>query len=202
MRVVGGQTLTILRIILSQRKEATMRGSRSSFLFLFVLFLLPASVAFAGNPNVFNASRHDTSPSLAKLSAGGRARTSAPDKEAREPRSTGPALSSGRADVVASELAGPLQGVTTVIGFDGQSAADNRRVLGFAFVPPDTSGAVGASQYVQMVNVTIAVYSKRDGALQLGPVPIHTVWQGFGGLMRERWYHGDLQRRRRSDRPL
>src|SRR5262249_28518983 len=81
-----------------------------------------------------------------------------------------------------SELAGPLQGVTTTTLFDGQSAADNRRVLGFAFVPPDTNGAVGASQFVQMVNVTIAVYSKRDGSLLLGPAPIHTLWQGFGGL--------------------
>src|SRR4029079_11624623 len=49
-------------------------------------------------------------------------------------------------------------------------------------VPPDTNGAVGASQYVQMVNVTLAVYSKRDGTLELGPVPIHSLWNGFGGL--------------------
>ena len=72
--------------------------------------------------------------------------------------------------------------MTTVIGFDGQSAADNRRVFGFAFVPPDTNGAVGASQDVQMVNVTIAVYRKPDGTLQLGPMPIHSLWDGFGGL--------------------
>jgi hypothetical protein len=116
------------------------------------------------------------------MAAGGGALTAAPDKEAPEPRPTGPALNSGRVDVVASELAGPLEGVSTVLRFDGQSAADNRRVLGFAFVPPDTNGAVGASQFVQMVNVTIAVYSKRDGALQLGPAPIHTLWTGFGGL--------------------
>ena len=91
-------------------------------------------------------------------------------------------FASGRADAVAAPLAGSLNGVSTVIGFDGQSAADNRRVFGFAFVPPDTNGAVGASQYVQMVNVTIAVYSKRDGSLQLGPAPIHSLWHGFGGL--------------------
>jgi hypothetical protein len=33
-----------------------------------------------------------------------------------------------------------------------------------------------------MVNVTLAVYSKRDGTLQLGPVAIHSLWDGFGGL--------------------
>jgi hypothetical protein len=150
--------------------------------FLSLLFVVAASTALAGGPNVKNASRHDTSASLAVMAAGHGTPASQSDKEGLEPRSTGPPIESGRADAVASELAGPLQGVSTVIRFDGQSAADNRRVLGFAFVPPDTNGAVGASQYVQMVNVTIAVYSKRDGALQMGPAPIHTLWTGFGGL--------------------
>jgi hypothetical protein len=163
-----------------RRKEATMR--RSPRCFLAVLMIFSAASAFAGSPKVLEASRHDTSAPLRQMAAGGRASTPGPDKEAPAARSTGPVVNSGRADAVASELAGPLQGVTTVIRFDGQSAADNRRVLGFAFVPPDTNGAAGASQYVQMVNVTIAVYSKRDGALQLGPTPIHTLWAGFGGL--------------------
>ncbi len=157
-----------------------MRRSLRSFLLLLVT--VPTSSAFAGGPSVLGASRHDRSAPLAQMAAGGQSPASAPDKEGLEPRATGPALNSGRVDVVASELAGPLQGVSTVIGFDGQSAADNRRVFGFAFVPPDTNGAVGASQYVQMVNVTIAVYRKRDGALQLGPAPIHSIWNGFGGL--------------------
>jgi hypothetical protein len=150
--------------------------------FLPVLLILPAPSVFAGSPIVKGASHHDTSPPLAVMAAGGRTPKSAPDREGPEPRATGPAIASGRVDTVASELAGPLQGVSTVISFDGQSADDNRRVLGFAFVPPDTNGAVGASQYVQMVNVTIAVYSKRDGSLQMGPAPIHTLWSGFGGL--------------------
>jgi len=55
-------------------------------------------------------------------------------------------------------------------------------VFGFAFVPPDTNGAVGATQFAQMVNVTIAVYDKSSGALQLGPAAIFTLWTGFGGL--------------------
>src|SRR5215470_3015172 len=147
----------------------------------FALSLLPASSALAA-PSVFSASRHDTSAPLGQLSAAARAPTSGPDREGIEPRVTGPALGNGKADPVASPLAGLLQGVTQAIMFEGQSAADNRRVLGFAFVPPDTVGAVGATQFVQMVNVTIAVYSKRDGSLQLGPVPIHSLWQGFGGL--------------------
>lgn len=166
-----------------------MRDPRRSFVSVLsvvsvvsVVLVLPASSALASSPSVFTAARHDDSPPLGQLSAVARAVVRAPDKEAPEPRSTGPSLDSGRADPVASELAGPLTGVTTVMGFDGQSAADNRRVFGFAFVPPDTNGAVGASQYVQMVNVTIAVYRKRDGALLLGPAPVHSLWRGFGGL--------------------
>jgi hypothetical protein len=146
------------------------------------LFTPFVASAFAAGPDVIKNARHDTSASLATLAAKSRPLSAQSDREMTEPKPTRDPLGNGRADVVAAPLAGPLTGVSTVIGFDGQSAADNRRVFGFAFVPPDTNGAVGASQYVQMVNVTIAVYSKRDGAMQLGPAPIHSLWEGFGGL--------------------
>jgi hypothetical protein len=71
--------------------------------------------------------------------------------------------------------------VTTVLNFAGQTAADNRRVLGFAFVPPDTNGAVGPNHYVQIVNTDYAVFNKSGGVL-FGPVAINTLWSGFGGL--------------------
>ncbi len=147
---------------------------------LAVTCCLPA--AFAAGSKVRKESHHDTSAPLAQLVVGTAARNSGPDREAEEPRPTGAPLSSGKADVVARELTAPLTGVTQVLGFDGQTADDNRRVFGFAFVPPDTNGAVGNQQYVQMVNVTIAVYKKKDGSLQLGPAPIHSLWAGFGGL--------------------
>ena len=156
--------------------------TRLSRFLAFLLFMLSSASAFAAGPNVLKNAHHDTSLSLAQLAAGAGAPFKQPDREMAEPRATRAAVASGRADAVAAPLSGPLDGVSTVIGFDGQSAADNRRVFGFAFVPPDTNGAVGASQYVQMVNVTIAVYSKRNGALQLGPAPIHSLWRGFGGL--------------------
>src|SRR5258708_30571725 len=89
---------------------------------------------------------------------------------------TGAMISNPNADPVAAPLAGPLTGVTLLRNFDGQSAQDNRNLFGFAFVPPDTNGAVGATQFVQMVNVTVAVYDKSTGALQLAPAAIHTLW--------------------------
>jgi hypothetical protein len=160
-----------------------LSSSASSRWFAVASFVLwSSSLAFAAGPTVTKASRRDVSAPLSELAAGGPSPAKRPDREAETPRATGPAITSGKADTVASELSGPLTGVTTVMSFDGQSADDNRRVLGFAFVPPDTNGAVGTKQYVQMVNVTIAVYDKSDGSLQLGPAPIHSLWKDFGGL--------------------
>jgi hypothetical protein len=48
-------------------------------------------------------------------------------------------------------------------------------------VPPDTNGAVGKTQYVQMVNQALQVFDKLTGTSLLGPIPIRSVWLGFGG---------------------
>jgi uncharacterized membrane protein len=47
--------------------------------------------------------------------------------------------------------------------------------------PPDTEGTVGATQYVQWVNTSFAVFNKATGALVAGPTPGNTLWSGFGG---------------------
>jgi hypothetical protein len=110
------------------------------------------------------------------------AKSGGTDSQTIAARSTGAPINNPNTDLVAAPLAGPLTGVTVLSNFDGQSADDNRKVLGFAFVPPDTNGAAGDTQFVQMVNITLAVYDKSSGALQLGPAAIHTLWAGFGGL--------------------
>ena len=48
--------------------------------------------------------------------------------------------------------------------------------------PPDTNGAVGLSQYVQIVNKGYQVFNKTTGASVLGPTAITAVWTGFGGV--------------------
>ncbi|MDQ6911333.1 MAG: carboxypeptidase regulatory-like domain-containing protein [Verrucomicrobiota bacterium] len=45
-------------------------------------------------------------------------------------------------------------------------------------IPPDTTGAVGPSQYVQMTNSSFSVYSK-DGTRLSGPTPINRLFQSF-----------------------
>jgi hypothetical protein len=47
--------------------------------------------------------------------------------------------------------------------------------------PPDTEGTVGATQYVQWVNTSFAVFNKSNGALVAGPTAGNTLWSGFGG---------------------
>jgi hypothetical protein len=47
-------------------------------------------------------------------------------------------------------------------------------------LPPDTNGAVGATQFVQMVNSDFAVYSK-TGAVLRHATPIDALWSGVGG---------------------
>ncbi|MFC4764677.1 hypothetical protein [Dyella koreensis] len=47
--------------------------------------------------------------------------------------------------------------------------------------PPDTNGAVGATQYVQIVNSGFAVFDKATKAVTYGPVSTNTLWSGFGG---------------------
>ena len=134
----------------------------------------------AANPRVIQELKHDVSPPLRDLAPSVQANATA-DRQALVARPTGPALANSQPDPVAQQLTAALSGVSTVLNFDGQSANDNRNLLGFAFVPPDTNGAVGATQFVQIVNVTLAVYDKGTGTVLLGPETINTIWKGFGG---------------------
>lgn len=47
-------------------------------------------------------------------------------------------------------------------------------------LPPDTDGDVGPNHYVQMVNLSFAVFNK-SGTLLYGPVDNSTLWAGFTG---------------------
>jgi hypothetical protein len=47
-------------------------------------------------------------------------------------------------------------------------------------LPPDTVGDIGPNHYVQMVNLSFAVWDRAGNKLY-GPVSNKTLWQGFGG---------------------
>jgi hypothetical protein len=80
-----------------------------------------------------------------------------------------------------TKAGGPLFPTATFTrNFDGLGNG----TLGFSVTsaPPDTHGAVGSTQYVQIVNGSaFAVYNKSTGALVLGPTSTNSLWAGFGG---------------------
>ena len=67
----------------------------------------------------------------------------------------------------------------TGLNFDGLGNGQ----FGFSITgaPPDTEGTVGATQYVQWVNTSFAIFNKSTGALVAGPTAGNTLWSGFGG---------------------
>ena len=134
---------------------------------------LAAAPAFADDPQGWGgmAIAHDTSPPLSSLDAKGgngngagvpaRHRQGnvfadiAPDKADRHHQS----------QIVGSAppTIGNWEGVNNVNGV----------------IPPDTNGDVGATQYVQWVNLTMRIYNKATGAVQLTQ-PGNALWSGFG----------------------
>lgn len=79
-------------------------------------------------------------------------------------------------DVFDEALQGPIAGpgAPSVTGsFDGVNNVNG-------VLPPDPTGAVGPNHYVQMVNLSFAVYD-RVGNILYGPVDNSTLWTGLGG---------------------
>ncbi len=76
-------------------------------------------------------------------------------------------------DPVVQPQPGSTAAPSATLSFEGISAT--------GLLPPDTNGDVGPRHYVQMVNSSLAVYDKTNGALLLGPIAINALWSGFGG---------------------
>src|SRR6266702_3032218 len=85
------------------------------------------------------------------------------------------------ADPVMQSLPGPAIVTASGVNMDGVSDAAQSAASLVLVAPPDTNGAVGATQYVQWVNLAFAVYDKGTGNKVFGPVTGNTIWAGFGG---------------------
>ena len=137
----------------------------------------PGAAASSGSrPEITPAVHHDVSRPLRDMPSMGRSTF-----EHERPRQILPiAASSGAPD-------GALQGSTTtqVAVTNGLNIAGvGNGDYGFSpnSAPPDTSGAAGATQYVQWVNESFAVFNKSTGAIAAGfPKTGNTLWAGFTG---------------------
>jgi hypothetical protein len=142
----------------------------------------PASKADSVGPVEVSAAVHsDVSGPLSSLV--GVAPAASTDKQKHEKPlrvlpNMGNALS--KTDGALQTSPGPLVGTNAGLNFAGVGQKD----YGFAdqYAPPDTNGAVGATQYVQWVNTYFAVFDKTTGAIVSGlPKAGNSIWAGFGG---------------------
>ena len=153
------------------------------FLFLSIalsaLACVPLAAQAVGPVEVTNALRSDVSPPLRNIKA-----ALSPGAEQHRERPLKPIpqrdLSTNGPDAAVQSAPGPLVGSTAGLNFAGVGNGDYGFTVQYA--PPDTNGAVGATQYVQWVNVAFAVFDKTTGAIATGfPKPGNSIWQGFGG---------------------
>ena len=91
-------------------------------------------------------------------------------------------INGGAVDPVVQESVPTILAPAPMLNFDGvgNGFTGPNGTFTVASAPPDTNGAVGPNHYVQIVNTDFAVFNKAGTALY-GPVPINTLWSGFGG---------------------
>jgi hypothetical protein len=70
----------------------------------------------------------------------------------------------------------------TTLNFDGigKGFSGPQGAFTVQSVPPSPVGDVGPNHYVQAVNADFAIFNK-TGTVLYGPVPLNTLWSGFGG---------------------
>ncbi len=136
----------------------------------------------APKPKFYDNVAFDVSPTLRELAAQ-RVTPALPEEDQGEVREeNGP-------DAIGSEVYFPDTAVQntapsspsisgTLANFEGLSNQDNFNIFGGRVNPPDPVGDVGPNHYVEMTNLTFAVYDKAGNRL-LGPVDTGTLWDGF-----------------------
>src|SRR5258707_198957 len=157
---------------------------------LVVLFSFPLTAQQVVGPLVFSDVHHDVSPAVRDMpTIHTTGAASAHVKHEAEPARRiplPPGMGAPQAGPVAdaafqsSAVSSPTALPPPVnLGFDGLGNGSLGFTVGSA--PPDTNGAVGATQYVQWVNSSFAVFNKSTGALIAGPTAGNQLWAGFGG---------------------
>jgi hypothetical protein len=146
----------------------------------FACFVLGATQVRAqdasAEPTVRYDTKHDVSAPLREL-----ARTARPNPrpamEMPEPGHQRP-LPTGLPgdDTAIQEFYLPQVHTTKVLSFD---AIRMDEAIGFV---PDTNGAVGSKQFVEITNYDFAVYDKSTGKIVQQPTNTNTLFSGFGGL--------------------
>lgn len=159
-----------------------MRRFVPPILTLLVLALMPSPAraqraAVLKKAEVGRAAKHDLSKPLRDIEPISPA--AAKRNRVENPMLFRAKAETGQPDPAVQASVLPNVPVTGGLNFEG--VGDNQYGFNVQYAPPDTTGDVGATQYVQWVNVSFAVFRKSDGLLVYGPAAGNTLWSGFGG---------------------
>src|SRR5437667_8394478 len=149
---------------------------------VFCLLMLPVTALAQSTVQVIRELKHDVSRPLLEL---GRMTPAQPHPFSprllkvlpTKPRQPLPQYA--MADAALQEQSLPPVFATVGLNFEGLGQNEYGFVLEAS--PPDTNGAVGATQYVQWVNLEYAVFDKSTGAIIAGPFEGNSIWADFGG---------------------
>jgi hypothetical protein len=137
--------------------------------------------ARGSKPTFSNNVAFDVSPTLRQLAAR-RITPPLPEEDQGEVREEhGPEATESDnyfTDTAVQNNAPQLTIPNTVTNFEGLSNQDNFNIFGGRVNPPDPVGDVGPNNYVEMTNLTFAIFDKQGNKL-LGPVDTGTLWDGF-----------------------
>jgi hypothetical protein len=163
--------------VAEKRTGRLIRWLAPAALVSFTLGLAPpaqAQVPAAGaRARVARAVAFDVSPPLRDIAAAALAPRE-PSQTATDPGPI-PTTTSFSGDGALQSVYPSAAGLASPeVTFEGLANSDNARLVS----PPDPVGDVGPDDYVEMVNISFAVYSK-TGARRLGPIPLGALWTGF-----------------------
>jgi pre-peptidase len=152
------------------------------FPLLLVAAVAPRAFAQSERAEVRGSAYHDVSPPLRDLPPGPRVYGILEAEPVRRiPSSRNPTF--GPDPLLAPRnLAPAVLAPATLRNFDGigQGFTGPAGTFTVSSAPPDTNAAVGPNHIVETVNTDFAVFNKAGTAI-FGPVPINTLWSGFGG---------------------
>jgi hypothetical protein len=143
---------------------------------------LPTLSVAQSTLHVYRELKHDVSPPLTEMIRMTPAQPNPFSPRIIDILPTGheqPAQINAVPDAALQEQVLPPVSATLGLNFEGLGLGQYGFVLQAA--PPDTNGVVGATQYVQWVNLEFAVFDKNTGALVAGPTFGNAIWAGFGG---------------------
>ena len=128
---------------------------------------------------VVHAATHDVSPPLDKIPAippGAGPTMAIPYRPTHPVRTTPPSQADPLLQNSLSSTA-----LSTTTGQDFLGVGNGLPGFSVQYIPPDTNGAAGDTQFVQWVNASFAVFNKSNGNVVYGPAAGNTLWSGMNG---------------------